>query len=353
MKISPLIKEKIKDEILKFIEKNRGEEYVRIPSERNLAEKYNVSRTTIRSVIKELINNGLLIQFQGKGTYIVPKPKEKNIHMIYSPDIKKNDPFYIKFFLELTSISSKEGINIRFVNIYNLPNKKDAPLIIVGLISEDLMKRIKEFYNIIITIEQYLTHDEIIQVSIDDYKIGWIAGDILVKYGYKNLIHLAGPERYTAPYLRKLGFIDRLKNETKISYDVIEGKMNWNSGYELGEVIVQKFHEIKAPLGIFTANDWMALGLMQRLRENKIIIGEEVSIIGCDNIPLSSEVIPPLTTFDWNVKSIISEIINIINSIYSGKTLQSKRILIPAKLILRETLKEVSSASIIDKDCNQ
>ncbi|MCX7845061.1 MAG: LacI family transcriptional regulator [Dictyoglomaceae bacterium] len=341
MKISPLIKERIKDELLKFIEKNRKEEYVRIPSERDLAEKYNVSRTTIRSVIKELINSGLIIQFQGKGTYIVPKLKDKNIHMIYSPDIKKNDPFYTKFFLELTSISSKEAINIVFVDIDNLTTNKDIPLIIVGLINENLMKKIKEFYNVIITIEQYLTQGEIIQVSIDDYKIGWTAGDILIRYGYKNLIHLAGPEKYTAPYLRKLGFIDRLRSEKKVFYEIIEGKMNWNSGYELGESIVQKFEKFKVPLGIFTANDWMALGLMQRLRESKIKIGEEISIIGCDNIPLANEVIPPLTTFDWNVKSIILEIIHIINSIYSGKTLQSKRILIPARLILRETLKEV------------
>ncbi|MCS7201487.1 MAG: LacI family transcriptional regulator [Dictyoglomus sp.] len=340
MKISPLIKEKIKNEILKFIEKNRGKNYVRIPSERNLAEKYNVSRTTIRSVIKELINNGVIVQFQGKGTYIVPKLKEKDIHIIYSPDIKKNDPFYTKFFLELSSLSSKEDINIIFANIDNL-HKKDIPLIIVGLINEDLMRKIKEFYNVIITIEQYLAHDEIIQVSIDDYKIGWIAGEILINYGFRNLIHLAGPEKYTAPYLRKLGFIDRLKKETKIYYEILEGKMNWNSGYELGEVILQRFNNIKNPLGIFTANDWMAIGLIQRLREKRIKIGEEISIIGCDNIPLASEVVPSLTTFDWNVKSIILEIIHIINSIYSGKTLQSKRILIPAKLILRETLKKV------------
>lgn len=343
MEISPLIKEKVKDEILKFIERNRREEYVRIPSERDLAKKYNVSRTTVRSVIKELINSGLIIQFQGKGTYILPKPREKNLHIIYSPDIKKNDPFYTKFFLELTVISSKEDINITFINIDNLPNKINIPLIVVGLIEEDLMKKIKEFYNIIITIEQYLSQDEIIQVSIDDYKIGWTAGNTLIKYGYKNLIHLAGPEKYTAPCLRKLGFIDRLKNEKRISYEIIEGKMNWNSGYELGEIILQRFNDIRAPLGIFTANDWMAIGLIQRLRENKIKIGEEISIIGCDNIPLASEVVPPLTTFDWNVKSIILEIIHMINTIYSGRSLQNKRILIPAKLILRETLKEVTS----------
>ena len=76
MKISPLIKEKIKEELLKIIEKNRKEDYVKLSSERELAQTFNVSRTTIRSVMKELIEEGIIVQFQGKGTYIVPK-KEK------------------------------------------------------------------------------------------------------------------------------------------------------------------------------------------------------------------------------------------------------------------------------------
>lgn len=341
MKSSPLIKERIKEELLKFIEKNRNDNYVRMPSERDLAENYGVSRTTIRSVIKELINNGLLIQFQGKGTYITPKVKEKSIHVVCSPDIKRNDPFYTKFFLELTSITAKESINIAFINPEAIPsNFQDTPLIMIGLLDEETITKLKKSYKTIIAIEQYLTHDEIIQISFDDYRIGWMAAEILIKYNYKNLIHLAGPEKYTAPYLRKLGFIDRIRHETQINCEIIEGKMNWNSGYELGERIIKKYFELKRPLGIFAANDWMAIGLMQRLRENKIKIGEEISIIGCDNIPLSSEIVPSLTTFDWDTKNIIMEILHLITNISSKKLIPNKRILFPAQLILRNSLKK-------------
>ena len=92
MKISPLIKEKIKEELLKIIEKNRKEDYVKLSSERELAQTFNVSRTTIRSVMKELIEEGIIVQFQGKGTYIVPK-KEKHVYVLNSPDLKTEDPF--------------------------------------------------------------------------------------------------------------------------------------------------------------------------------------------------------------------------------------------------------------------
>lgn len=41
-----------------------------IPSERTLAELYHVSRMTIRKVIEQLVNQGLLYRIHGKGTFV-------------------------------------------------------------------------------------------------------------------------------------------------------------------------------------------------------------------------------------------------------------------------------------------
>ncbi|HOJ92050.1 MAG TPA: substrate-binding domain-containing protein [Dictyoglomaceae bacterium] len=339
MKISPLRKEKMKEELLKFIEENRRDDYVKMPSERELSENFRVSRTTIRSALKEFINRGLLVQFQGKGTYITPKPKEKNINIITSPDIRSDDPFYTKFFLELTRIATKEKIKITFINLENLPKDlQDSPLIMIGLLEESFIEKLGQIYKILISIEQYLTHDEIIQISIDDYRIGWVAADILINYGYRYLVHMAGPEKYTAPYLRKIGFLDRVKKERGLEHQIIEGKMNWNSGYFIGKDIIDIYKDVKEPLGIFAANDWMAIGLIQRLREGGIKVGENISIIGCDDIPLSKEIVPSLATFKWNIEGIIKEISHLVNDIYIGKSTLNKRVLLPARLIVRDSL---------------
>ncbi len=341
MGVSPLIKEKIKEELLKIIKDSRRDDYVKLSSERELAQIFNVSRTTIRSAIKELIEEGILVQFQGKGTYITPK-KEKYVYVLNSPDLKTDDPFYSKFFVTLTNRLTERGFSLNFISMDRVIKNRDRdiPLLLVGLINDEFIEKLKEKFQYLISIEQYFNHDEIIQISVDDYKIGWSAAEAFIKRKHNYIIHLCGPERYTAARLRKVGFLDRVKIEKDIKYEIIEGKMNYRSGYELGEKILDIFNnERKSKIGIFAANDWMAIGLIQRLKESGILVGKELSIIGCDDIPLAKEVVPNLTTFKWDVEKIISEIIELLDDIINKKkVISNKRVLVSAKLIIRETL---------------
>lgn len=68
--VSHLLTEEIKNGNLAVGEK--------IPSELTLMELFNVSRVTIRGAISELVEDGLLVRSQGKGTYVAP---QKQIQM--------------------------------------------------------------------------------------------------------------------------------------------------------------------------------------------------------------------------------------------------------------------------------
>ena len=48
----------------------------RLISERDLAEFYDVSYGTIRRVMKELRERGLISTVHGRGTFVIPQPKE-------------------------------------------------------------------------------------------------------------------------------------------------------------------------------------------------------------------------------------------------------------------------------------
>jgi len=215
-----------------------------------------------------------------------------------------------------------------------------VPVLIIGVINDGTIEKLKNNFRYLISIEQYFNHDEIIQISVDDYRIGWSAAEALIKRNHDYIIHLCGPERYTAPRLRKLGFWDRVKIEPKVKYEIIEGKMNYKSGYELGEKVLEIFNkEKRSKIGIFAANDWMAIGLMQRLKEAGVIAGRDLSVIGCDDVPLSTEVVPNLTTFKWDIEKIVEEILGVLSDIINKrKSVFDKRVLVPAEFVIRQTL---------------
>jgi GntR family transcriptional regulator len=55
-----------------------------LPSERELIEMYGVSRLTAREAINRLVNDGLVIKIQGKGTYVASPRKDHRIGSLYS-----------------------------------------------------------------------------------------------------------------------------------------------------------------------------------------------------------------------------------------------------------------------------
>jgi len=75
--------EQLKNLITKHIKEGVFRPDQQIPSERELCEKYGVSRITVRQAINDLVNSGLLYRAHGKGTYVSnPKIEVKLSSMI-------------------------------------------------------------------------------------------------------------------------------------------------------------------------------------------------------------------------------------------------------------------------------
>ncbi len=51
----------------------------KIPTEEELSKKYEISRITVRNAIEELVEDGLLIKRQGKGTYVAPNKVKRYV----------------------------------------------------------------------------------------------------------------------------------------------------------------------------------------------------------------------------------------------------------------------------------
>lgn len=60
----------LKQDLIRRIEGRQYREYEPILSERELGERYGVSRITVRRAIEELVKDGYLYKVQGRGTYV-------------------------------------------------------------------------------------------------------------------------------------------------------------------------------------------------------------------------------------------------------------------------------------------
>ncbi|MCX7796190.1 MAG: LacI family transcriptional regulator [bacterium] len=143
----------------------------------------------------------------------------------------------------------------------------------------------------------------LVYVVTDNYKGGCIAGEYLLNLGHKRFVHISGPLDNSAGRERLAGFIDTLK-KYKVKEEniiIIESDFTMEGGYKSAE---ETLNLKPLPTAIFFANDAMAIGALQKFWEEKIDIPEVFSIVGFDNIKVSSLVAPPLTTISQEIYKI-------------------------------------------------
>ncbi|MDT8898118.1 GntR family transcriptional regulator [Thermanaerothrix sp. 4228-RoL] len=74
------LKSYLQDQILQGLLKP-GE---RIPTEKELGERFKISRTTVRQAIGDLINEGLLVRVHGKGTFVAQPRIQQHLGLLTS-----------------------------------------------------------------------------------------------------------------------------------------------------------------------------------------------------------------------------------------------------------------------------
>lgn len=75
------------------------------------------------------------------------------------------------------------------------------------------------------------------------------------------------------------------------------------------------------PTAIVYGSDWLAMGGIKAIRESQLRVGEDVSVIGHDNLPMTELLDPPLTTFDMHLEGQARTIIRLISRLSEGQPL--------------------------------
>lgn len=101
------------DIIINMIEEGNLKEDDQLPSERELCDSYEISRSTVRQAIQELEKEGYIYRLHGKGTFVSPKVFNQDLLKFYSftDEMKKIGKVPCSKVLEFSVIDCSEKLS--------------------------------------------------------------------------------------------------------------------------------------------------------------------------------------------------------------------------------------------------
>ncbi|MGQ0285714.1 substrate-binding domain-containing protein [Pasteurellaceae bacterium 22721_9_1] len=137
-------------------------------------------------------------------------------------------------------------------------------------------------------------------VSLDNQRGTFLATEMLIKLGHKRIGYIGSNHQINDERDRKLGYLTALQ---QYKLPIIENSaVQSTPDFEGGEAAMIDLLSYHSDLTAVVAyNDSMAAGALSVLHENNINVPHQFSIIGFDDMPISRQLVPKLTTIRYPI----------------------------------------------------
>lgn len=172
-------------------------------------------------------------------------------------------------------------------------------------------------------------------VDRDQVRLGRDAVRRLAALGHKRIGQLTTPLRYTYTHLTMQGVKEGLE-AAGLSHDPLLDVECYLSRKTGEEAVTELFMRGPRPTALICGNDLIAISAMAGLRRLGLRPGEDVALIGCDDIPVAAYVRPSLTTFTLDLEALGIKLGQMIVARLGGD-LSVRQELIPAPMVIRQS----------------
>lgn len=295
------------------------------------------------SISAEIRNK--IINIANKHNYKKRKVRSKNIiYIIDKRFFLLTSHFYNRIIDGIEEEVKKRGYTFQFYSLEpnqfflgNINLNNIAGMIISSHYHNEFVIEAKKLGIPIVLVDHYLPTENIYAVLTD--KIDGVVKGIqyLASLGHKNIAYLKGDVSQIGGMDRLIGFkraVDMF-SLNKEENMVIACDLNIKGAF----ISFKRFLETckSPPTAVMCANDIVAIGAMEAVKDKDLSIPEDISIMGFDDIDLASEVIPNLSTMHVRKKTMGKLAVNTLFQIIHGEKIEYNKIMIKPTLVIRES----------------
>ncbi|TVP51260.1 MAG: LacI family DNA-binding transcriptional regulator [Halomonas sp.] len=259
------------------------------------------------------------------------------------------NPFYASLLEKASRFLQEQGYHLL---LFFAPQNGDFDMVVDDLIRSQVegvlmlaitlnqhqAEEVADFGIPVVIINRTVEYSGISQVGSDNYQGGYWAGRYLASLGRKRIAYLAGIPESTTNCQREEGFKAGLvaAGQTCVGYDV--GHYRYDDACDATRRLFSARKLKEVPDAVFAANDLMAIAVMETLRDElRLTVPENVSVVGFDDMMLSSWPSHSLTTLQQPVEQMIIKATELLLNHISNPEELPKQLVLPVTPKIRKS----------------
>ncbi len=163
---------------------------------------------------------------------------------------------------------------------------------------------------------------------------GRLAAEHLLGRGRRRVVTVSGPLGVPASQERLAGFRDTMARHGHAYVPLVQGGFTVDSGMAAMTRLLAEHPDVD---GVFAANDLMAQGICQVLREQGRRVPHDVAVVGFDDSSVAVTCRPPLTTVRQPVEDMAAAMARLLAEHIRGVRTEPASIIFDPELVVRES----------------
>jgi DNA-binding LacI/PurR family transcriptional regulator len=260
--------------------------------------------------------------------------------------------FYPIVLEKLSNALQEQGYHIL---IFTAPNSTDGVEAVIqdlmdyqvdGIVaasvslSSDLAERATQAGIPIVLFNRGQDHSPFVEVTSDNIAGGQRVAEFLLAGGHQRIAHISGWQGSSTGRERRQGFTAALEAAGQPAVAVLDGMYSREVAMECTERLLRDHR----PDAIFVGNDHMAFAVLDHLRSRGVVAGQDVSVVGYDDVPMASWGAYDLTTIRQPVNRMVEATVSaLMRHIDTPNDAPPRRETIGGPLIVRGSARVPSS----------